>query len=185
MADENTTEKKEEVTAGAVEKPETEKVTDTAATVEESTDKEATAGAEVTAEEAESAEPVESEEEKLAAEAAAAKLQAEEEALAAAEIAIPDLRAGMTIRVHLKVKDGEKERIQVFQGIVTALRGKTAVTKTITVQKTSFGVLVERIFPLASPLSEKIEVVKIAKVRRAKLGYLKKYTKRLKETLVS
>ncbi|MBI2410712.1 MAG: 50S ribosomal protein L19 [Candidatus Kerfeldbacteria bacterium] len=94
------------------------------------------------------------------------------------------LRPGMTIRVHQKIKEGEKERIQVFQGMIIALRGKTHETKTITVQKNSFGVLVDKIFPLASPLIDKIEIVKVARVRRAKLYFLKKYGKRLKETLV-
>ncbi len=141
---------------------------------------------EAKAEEPKAEEPAEpsAEEKQVAAEAKAAKEQAAEESLEAKEIAIPDLRPGMTIRLHQKVKEGEKERIQVFQGIITAMRGKTPVTKTITVQKTSFGVIVEKIFPLASPLIEKIEVVKVAKVRRAKLKYLKNYTKRLKETLV-
>jgi len=72
----------------------------------------------------------------------------------------------------------------VFQGIITALRGKTANTKTMTVQKNSFGILVERIYPLASPIIAKIEVVKKAKVRRSKLTYLAQYRKRLKETFV-
>ncbi|HLD21515.1 MAG TPA: 50S ribosomal protein L19 [Patescibacteria group bacterium] len=94
------------------------------------------------------------------------------------------LRTGMTVRVHQKIKEGEKERIQVFQGIITALRGKTANTKTMTVQKNSFGILVERIYPLASPIIAKIEVVKKAKVRRSKLTYLAQYRKRLKETFV-
>lgn len=129
------------------------------------------------------AEPTE-EEKKIAEEEALAKKQAEEEALAAEEIRVPDLRPGMTVRVHQKIQEGEKERIQVFQGIIIALRGKTPVTKTVTVQKNSFGVMVEKIFPINSPIIEKIEVVKIAKVRRSKLYYLRHYTKRLKETLV-
>lgn len=120
----------------------------------------------------------------IAAQEEAAKQQAKEEALEAEEIGFPDLRSGMTIRLHQKIKEGNKERIQVFQGIVIALRGKTLETKTVTLQKKSFGVMVEKIFPLASPLIEKIEVVKIAKVRRAKLYYLTDYKKRLKETLV-
>lgn len=114
----------------------------------------------------------------------AARKQAEEEALAAEEIRIPEIRPGMTVRVYQKIKEGDKERIQVFQGIVTALRGKTADTKTMTVQKRSFGVLVEKIYPLASPIVEKIEIVKKAKVRRSKLYFLGSYAKRLKETLV-
>ncbi len=130
--------------------------------------------------------PEESEEERVAKEAEAAKQQAEEEALAAEEVKDEqELRPGMTVRVHFKIKEGEKERIQVFQGMILALRGKTAPTKTMTVRKVSFGIGVERIFPLASPLIEKIEIVKIAKVRRSKLFFIRDYGKRLKETLVN
>jgi large subunit ribosomal protein L19 len=127
--------------------------------------------------------PVE-DEAKVAEQEAMAKQQAAEEALAAEAVQEQDLRPGMTVRVHQRIKEGEKERVQIFQGIIIALRGKTPATKTMTVQKHSFGVMVEKIFPLASPLIEKIEVVKIAKVRRAKLYYLRDYSKRLKETLV-
>ena len=94
---------------------------------------------------------------------------AEEETVVAEVVSIPELRAGMTIRLHQKIKEGDKERIQVFQGIIIALRGKTPETKTVTVQKNSFGVIVEKIYPLASPLIEKIEVVRKSKSRRAKL----------------
>ncbi len=131
-----------------------------------------------------SADAKEIEEKKIAEEEAAAKKQAEEAAMEAEKVKVEDLRPGMTIRLHQKIKEGEKERIQVFQGIIIALKGNTPATKTVTLQKTSFGVMVEKIFPLASPLIEKIEVVKIAKVRRSKLYYLRDYTKRLKETLV-
>lgn len=113
-----------------------------------------------------------------------AEAEVEEETLEAEVISIPELRPGMTIRVHQKITEGDKERIQIFQGMIIALRGKTPETKTVTVQKRSFGVLVEKIFPLASPLIEKIEVVKKARVRRSKLYFLRGYTKRLKETLV-
>lgn len=133
---------------------------------------------------AEEAGEVVTDEEREAAEAEAAKKQAEEEALAAEEATRESLRPGMTVRVHQKIKEGEKERVQVFQGIIIAMRGKTPETKTMTVRKVSFGVGVEKIFPLASPLLEKIEVVKIAKVRRSKLYYLRSYGKRLKETFV-
>lgn len=111
--------------------------------------------------------------------------QTEADAAPAEEVRATQLQPGMTIRVHQRIKEGEKERIQVFQGMILALRGKTPETKTMTVGKRSFGVYVERIFPLASPLLEKIEVVKQAKVRRAKLYFLKNYTKRLKETFVT
>ncbi len=150
-------------------------------TTPEVTPEAAEPAAEVVVEEA-----VVTDEEREAAEAAAAKQQAEEEALAAEEVKDEqELRPGMTVRVHFKIREGEKERIQVFQGMILALRGKTAPTKTMTVRKVSFGIGVERIFPLASPLIEKIEIVKIAKVRRSKLFFIRDYGKRLKETLVN
>ena len=90
----------------------------------------------------------------------------------------------MTIRVHERIREGEKERVQVFQGIILALRGKKEAEKTVTVRKNSFGIGVEKIYPLASPLVEKIEVVKVAKVRQSKLYYLRNYGKRLKEQFV-
>lgn len=138
---------------------------------------------EVTEQDAGQGAPIE-DEEKVAEQEEQAKQQAEEESLPAEEAGIPDLRPGMTVRIHQKIKEGEKERVQVFQGIILALRGKNAVEKTVTVRKTSFGIGVEKIFPLGSPLIEKIEVVKKAKVRRSKLFFLREYKKRLKETLV-
>lgn len=86
---------------------------------------------------------------------------------------MPEIRPGYIIQVHQKIKEADKERIQVFEGIVIAKKGK-GISKTITVRKISHGVGVERIFPLASPLIEKIEIVKKEKVRRAKLYYLRK-----------
>ncbi len=88
---------------------------------------------------------------------------------------VPDFRPGDTVRVHFKVKEGGKERIQVFEGIVIARSGG-GVRETFTVRKVSYGVGVERIFPLHSPLIEQIEVVRRGKVRRAKLYYLRKRT---------
>jgi large subunit ribosomal protein L19 len=85
---------------------------------------------------------------------------------------IPDFRSGDTLKVYFKLKEGEKTRIQIFQGIVIQKRG-TGINKTFTVRKISHGVAVERIFPLYSPLIEKIEVVRYGKVRRAKLFYLR------------
>lgn len=118
------------------------------------------------------------------AEEEAKKAEAEAQALPAEEVKAQDLRPGMTIRVFQKIAEGEKTRTQVFQGMILAMRGKTPATKTITVQKQSFGVWVEKIFPVASPLIEKIEVVKQAKVRRSKLFFMQEYGRRLKETLV-
>ena len=86
---------------------------------------------------------------------------------------IPQFRAGDTVRVHVKIKEGEKERIQVFEGTVIRLRRGWSHA-TFTVRKISFGHGVERIFPLHSPTLEKIEVVRSGRVRRAKLYYLRK-----------
>jgi large subunit ribosomal protein L19 len=84
----------------------------------------------------------------------------------------PPLRAGDTVRVHVKVREGDKERIQVFEGIVIGLH-RGGARASFTVRKVSFGQGVERIFPLHSPIIEKIEVVRTARVRRAKLYYLR------------
>ena len=85
---------------------------------------------------------------------------------------IPDFRPGDTVRVHIKIKEGDKERIQVFEGVVIRKR-KGNLGATFTVRKISYGVGVERIFPLHSPTIEKIEVVRRGKVRRARLYYLR------------
>jgi len=85
---------------------------------------------------------------------------------------IPKLRSGDTVRVHVKIKEGEKYRIQVFEGVVLALK-RHGVSSTFTVRKVSSGYGVERIFPLHSPIIEKVEVVKEGKVRRARLYYLR------------
>jgi len=85
---------------------------------------------------------------------------------------LPAFRIGDTIRVHVKIKEGDKERIQVFEGIVIA-RKNGDLRSTFTVRKTSFGQGVERIFPLHSPIIEKIEVTRKGRVRRAKLYYLR------------
>ncbi len=86
---------------------------------------------------------------------------------------VPSLKAGQTVRVHVKVVEGEKERTQVFEGVVIAISGKGS-RSTFTVRKISYGVGVERIFPLYSPRIDKIQVVSSGKVRRAKLYYLRK-----------
>lgn len=95
---------------------------------------------------------------------------------------LPEVRPGDTVRVHQKIKEGDpsntseqvKERIQIFEGLVLAAKHGKGIEGTITIRKVAEGVGVERIFPLHSPLLEKIEVVKHAKVRRAKLGYLRR-----------
>jgi large subunit ribosomal protein L19 len=85
---------------------------------------------------------------------------------------LPEFRVGDTIKVYYKIKEGEKERIQIFQGIVIQRRGMQ-LSQTFTVRKISNGVGVERIFPLHSPNIDKVEVVRYGRVRRAKLFYLR------------
>ncbi|MGC8724271.1 MAG: 50S ribosomal protein L19 [Acidobacteriota bacterium] len=85
---------------------------------------------------------------------------------------VPVFKAGDTVRVHVKVREGEKERLQVFQGVVIA-RKHGGLRETVTVRKISGGMGVERIFPLHSPIIDKIEVVSEGKIRRAKLYYLR------------
>ena len=85
---------------------------------------------------------------------------------------IPEFRPGDTVRVHVKVREGQRERIQVFEGVVIRRRG-SGISETYTVRKISYGVGVERTFPVHSPKVEKIEVMRRGKVRRAKLYYLR------------
>ena len=86
---------------------------------------------------------------------------------------VPDFQPGDTVRVHVRIKESEtKERLQVFEGIVIA-RKHGGVRETVTVRKTSFGVGVERIFPVHGPIIGKVEVVRRGRVRRAKLYYLR------------
>ncbi len=86
---------------------------------------------------------------------------------------IPGFMPGDTIKVHARIREGEKERIQVFQGVVIRKRnGNTGAT--FTVRKVSYGIGVERIFPFHSPLIDKVEVVSRGKVRRSRLYYLRK-----------
>jgi large subunit ribosomal protein L19 len=86
---------------------------------------------------------------------------------------IPSFRPGDTIRVHVKIKEGDKERLQAFEGTVIA-RKNTGMGQSITVRKVSFGQGVERIFPLNAKIIDHIDVVRTGKVRRAKLYYLRK-----------
>ena len=88
---------------------------------------------------------------------------------------IPEFRVGDTVRVDYKIIEGKRERIQAFEGVVIAKK-HSSVRETFTVRRVSFGVGVEKIFPLHSPRIDKIEVVKRGKVRRAKLYYLKDLT---------
>ena len=86
---------------------------------------------------------------------------------------VPSFKSGDTVRVKVKVVEGENERVQAFDGVVVARKG-SGISETFTVRKISFGIGVERIFPIHSPRLESIEVLKHGKVRRAKLNYLKK-----------
>ncbi|MHA6251316.1 50S ribosomal protein L19 [Oceanobacillus sp. CAU 1775] len=85
----------------------------------------------------------------------------------------PDFRAGDTVKIHVKVVEGERERIQIYEGVVIK-RQNGGISETFTVRKISYGVGVERTFPVHSPRLEKIEVVRKGSVRRAKLYYLRK-----------
>ena len=86
---------------------------------------------------------------------------------------LPDFRAGDTVRVHVRIIEGARERVQAFQGVVLGISG-SGVRRTFTVRKVSSGIGVERIFPLHSPRIDNIEVVRHGRVRRAKLFYLRK-----------
>jgi large subunit ribosomal protein L19 len=85
---------------------------------------------------------------------------------------LPEVRPGDTVRVHVRIREADKERLQAFEGTLIA-RKNTGLGETITVRKTSFGHGVERIFPLHAPVVDRVEVVRTGKVRRAKLYYLR------------
>jgi large subunit ribosomal protein L19 len=85
---------------------------------------------------------------------------------------LPEFRIGDTIKVHVKIKEGEKERLQVFEGVVLA-RKNSGMGENITVRKMSFGMGVERIFPIHAPVIDHIDIVRTGKVRRSKLYYLR------------
>ena len=85
---------------------------------------------------------------------------------------VPVIEIGDTVKVHVKIREGEKERIQVFEGTIIARKG-SGVSETFTVRRLSYGVGVERVFPVHSPNVAKVEVVRNGKVRRSKLYYLR------------
>jgi large subunit ribosomal protein L19 len=96
----------------------------------------------------------------------------------------PDMKSGDTVRVHVKVREGDKERIQIFEGIIIGLH-RGGARSSFTVRKVSFGQGVERIFPMHSPSIAKVDVVRSARVRRAKLYFLRELkgkAARMKET---
>jgi large subunit ribosomal protein L19 len=85
---------------------------------------------------------------------------------------LPDVKSGDTVKVHFKIVEGKTERIQIYEGLVIAIKN-AGTGKTFTVRKNSYGVGVERVFPMHSPRIEKIEVVRYGKVRRGKLYYIR------------
>ena len=85
---------------------------------------------------------------------------------------VPALEIGSTVRVHVKIREGERERIQVFEGTLIAMKG-SGISSTFTVRRVSYGVGVERVFPVHSPNVAKVELVRSGKVRRSKLYYLR------------
>ncbi len=85
---------------------------------------------------------------------------------------LPDLRPGQTVRVDVKIKEGDKTRIQAYEGVVVKIQG-SGIGQTFTVRKISSGVCVERTFPVHSPIIDKITIIRRGKVRRAKLFYLR------------
>ncbi|MCK9471921.1 MAG: 50S ribosomal protein L19 [Bacilli bacterium] len=85
---------------------------------------------------------------------------------------VPEFRPGDTVRVHVKIKEGNRERIQIFEGLVIKRRGG-GISETFTVRKMSYGIGVERTFPVNTPNVAVIEVVRLGKVRRAKLNYIR------------
>jgi large subunit ribosomal protein L19 len=88
------------------------------------------------------------------------------------KMALPQFKSGDTVRVHVRIKEGEKERVQIFEGLVIRKR-RGGVRSSFTVRKVSYGIGVERIFPLHSPIIDKIEVIRQGRVRRARLYYIR------------
>lgn len=85
---------------------------------------------------------------------------------------VPEIKIGSTVRVHVKIREGNRERIQIFEGTVIAKRG-SGITSTFTVRRVSYGVGIERVFPVHSPNVAKVETIREGKVRRSKLYYLR------------
>jgi len=85
---------------------------------------------------------------------------------------LPDIKSGDSVKVNVKVSEGNRERVQTFEGVIISING-VGISKTITVRKLSFGVGVERIFPIHAPIVDSIEVIRKGKVRRSKLYYLR------------
>ena len=85
---------------------------------------------------------------------------------------VPEINGGSTVRVHVKIREGERERILVFEGTIIAMKG-SGISSTFTVRRVSYGVGVERVFPVHSPNVAKVEVIRNGKVRRSKLYYLR------------
>ena len=85
---------------------------------------------------------------------------------------LPDINSGDSVKVNVKVSEGNRERLQSFEGVIISING-TGLSKTITVRKLSFGVGVERIFPVNAPIVDSIEIIRKGKVRRSKLYYLR------------
>ncbi len=104
------------------------------------------------------------------------KINAEQIAKATEKKAKPEFAIGDSVKVHVRIKEGEKERVQIFAGTVIARDGASSSTATFTVRRISFGVGVEKVFPLYSPFIDKVEVERSGKTRRAKLYYLRNLT---------
>jgi len=110
----------------------------------------------------------------------------EEGPVEAVEVKMEEVKPGMVVRVHQKIKETsakgeERERLQVFEGTIIAVKGQDAQSRTITVRKVTGGIGVERIFPVRSPVVAKIEVMKQLRVRRSKLYFMREHKKKIKE----